>query len=240
MNNVWEVKGDGKFLGTVCAEDADSAAQEACAKYADYKPDHIAVALYVPIGEPAAWKTTHAAVCVPLTEDKEIADQWKANGYTVMEFFARPKSTMPLREAREATAAIETLSQRVREPKRDAARNEVKSAELTRMMSNIIHDQTVAMQAALIEWRHGKGADAALQWIVNTLRGPGHLPDFDAEHGKNAQFWFDSNCAEPSPKCFCGNPSHIVWMGQGFCCDAHYEEGKSKFDAKQPDSRGTQ
>lgn len=34
------------------------------------------------------WKTTHKAVCVPLTEDREVAEQWRANGYEVIEFSA--------------------------------------------------------------------------------------------------------------------------------------------------------
>lgn len=110
------------------------------------------------------------------------------------------------------------------------AEKDAKTAELHKMLANIMHDQTTAMQSALIEWKHGKGAEAGLQWIVNTLMGPGLLPDFDAEHGTNAQFWFDANRAEPFPKCFCGNPSHMLWMGQGFCCDAHYDEAKAKRD----------
>lgn len=98
-------------------------------------------------------------------------------------------------------------------------------------LSDIIHDQAVAMQAAIIEWQHGKGAEAGLSWIVNTLSGTGHLPDFDAPHGKHAQFWFNANQANPLPTCFCGNPSSSLWMGQGFCCDEHYREAKVKHDA---------
>jgi hypothetical protein len=115
--------------------------------------------------------------------------------------------------------------------KATAEKKDAKSVELGRMLANIIHDQTVAMQSALIEWKFGKGADAGFGWVINTLSGPGHLPDFDAEYGRNAQFWFDSNCAAPNPKCFCGNPSHILWMGQGFCCDAHFDEAKASRDS---------
>ncbi|MCA8045528.1 hypothetical protein [Burkholderia arboris] len=106
-----------------------------------------------------------------------------------------------------------------------------KTMRLIKTMSDIIHDQTVAMQSAIIEWQHGKGAKAGLSWIVNTLEGPGHLPDFDAPHGKHAQFWFNANQANPLPKCFCGNPSSSLWMGQGFCCDEHHREAKAKHDA---------
>jgi len=106
-----------------------------------------------------------------------------------------------------------------------------KTKRLIKTLSDIIHDQTVAMQSAIIEWQHGKGAEAGLSWIVNTLEGPGHLPDFDAPHGKHAQFWFNANQANPLPACFCGNPSSSLWMGQGFCCDEHYREAKAKYDA---------
>ncbi|MBR8150020.1 hypothetical protein [Burkholderia vietnamiensis] len=106
-----------------------------------------------------------------------------------------------------------------------------KTTHLIKTLSGIIHDQTVAMQSAIIEWKHGTGAEAGLSWIVNTLAGPGHLPDFDAPHGKHAQFWFNANQANPLPACFCGNPSSSLWMGQGFCCDDHYREAKAKYDA---------
>jgi hypothetical protein len=116
-------------------------------------------------------------------------------------------------------------------PTAEQAEGDANAAELSKMLANIIHDQTVAMQSALIEWQHGKGAEAGFSWIVNTLEGPGHLPDFDAPYGKQAQFWFDANRAEPFPKCFCGNPSHQLWMGQGFCCNEHYAEAKAQHDA---------
>ncbi|WP_196786292.1 hypothetical protein [Burkholderia vietnamiensis] len=109
-----------------------------------------------------------------------------------------------------------------------------KTTHLIKTLSDIVHDQTVAMQSAIIEWKHGKGAEAGLSWIVNTLAGPGHLPDFDAPHGKHAQFWFNANQANPLPACFCGNPSSSLWMGKGFCCDKHYREARAKYDAIGP------
>ena len=50
-----------------------------------------------------------------------------------------------------------------------------------------------AMQAAWIEWRRGRGADAAMQWIENTLIGPGLIPGDDAS---DAQAFFDRAIAE--------------------------------------------
>ncbi|WP_322073373.1 hypothetical protein [Burkholderia cepacia] len=50
---------------------------------------------------PVAWKTTHPAVCVPITEDREIAEQWRAHGYQVIEFFDRPVPAMEAEAADE-------------------------------------------------------------------------------------------------------------------------------------------
>ena len=133
---------------------------------------------------------------------------------------------------------VNELEHEIAAMKATAEKNDAKSVELGKMLANIVHDQTVAMQAALIEWKFGQGVDAGFSWISNTLAGPGHLPDFDAEYGKNAQLWFNNNCAEPNPKCFCGNPSHIVWMGQGFCCDQHFDEAKAKADVASAPSAG--
>lgn len=46
----------------------------------------------------------------------------------------------------------------------------------------------LGMRAAVIEWQRGKGADAAMQWIWNGLRGPGELPP---EEETQAQAYFD-------------------------------------------------
>ncbi|MFK0092911.1 ead/Ea22-like family protein [Pseudomonas sp. NPDC090592] len=46
----------------------------------------------------------------------------------------------------------------------------------------------LGMRASVVEWRHGKGAEAAMQWIWNGLAGPGELPP---EEEKQAQAYFD-------------------------------------------------
>ena len=46
----------------------------------------------------------------------------------------------------------------------------------------------LGMRAAVVEWQKGKGADAAMQWIWNGLRGPGELPP---EEETQAQAYFD-------------------------------------------------
>lgn len=60
------------------------------------------------------------------------------------------------------------------------------SAEIVRLVAahirmnmehgRIIHDMVVANQAAWIEWKHGGGAEDAMQWVENGLAGPGMIP----------------------------------------------------------------
>ena len=72
-----------------------------------------------------------------------------------------------------------------------------------RLTNDIITNQCIAMQAALLEQSIGKGDEAALEWISNTLCGPGLLPDdSEAAHLPDtptkgpAQAWFDAKMAE--------------------------------------------
>jgi len=46
----------------------------------------------------------------------------------------------------------------------------------------------LGMRASVIEWQHGQGAEAAMQWIWNGLAGPGELPP---ENETQAQAYFD-------------------------------------------------
>ena len=98
-------------------------------------------------------------------------------------------------------------------------------------LGKIIQNITVGQQAAWIEWQHGKGAEEAMIWIENGLAGPGLIPDEDEPFGKEAQAWFDANNADALPACYCGRPSNILWMGEGFCCDKHYNTRKAQIGA---------
>ena len=61
---------------------------------------------------------------------------------------------------------------------------------------DIVHSQVVAMQAAVLEG-HLKTPAHGLQWIVNTLTGPGHLPDLgEARELGGAQAWWDRETAK--------------------------------------------
>lgn len=65
--------------------------------------------------------------------------------------------------------------------------------EALKTAGRVIHDMTVANQAAWIEWQHGDGADSAMEWIENGLIGPGLIPEDDEPHAKDAQAYFDAN-----------------------------------------------
>lgn len=116
--------------------------------------------------------------------------------------------------------------------------------------AKIMNDLLVGNQAAWIEWKHGGGTEAAMEWVENSLMGCG-TPEVDEPWAKDAQAWWGANKAEPFPTCFCGRPSSILWMGQGFCGDPHYEQGRAKataeaagatgmplFDGTSPDTEG--
>ena len=107
-----------------------------------------------------------------------------------------------------------------------AAEEAQKPDSTLNVLAGVLHDHITGNQAAWIEWQHGAGAEAAMKWIQNGLAGPGHIPDEDAPYGREPQAWFDANQSSPLPQCFCGRPSNIGWMGQGFCGKAHHEEAR--------------
>lgn len=110
---------------------------------------------------------------------------------------------------------------------------ELESAKkLIRDLSRIIHDMVTSNQSAWIEWQHGKGAEAAMIWVQNGLIGPGHIPDEDDPWGKDAQAWFNANCANPLPQCYCGRPSSIGSNEYGACCHAHLKDTEEKIQKK--------
>lgn len=85
----------------------------------------------------------------------------------------------------------------------DARADLAKHKAHIRLANDIITNHCIAMQSALIEQSIGKGDEAALDWIGNTLAGPGLLPSMsDAAHLPKtpevgpAQAWFDAKTAE--------------------------------------------
>ncbi|MFZ6655879.1 hypothetical protein [Undibacterium sp. TJN19] len=63
-------------------------------------------------------------------------------------------------------------------------------------LGRIADRNIVTMQATWIEWKNGKGAEAALEWIENTLDGPGLIPSVNDEHYTDAQKYFDANAPD--------------------------------------------
>ena len=64
------------------------------------------------------------------------------------------------------------------------------------MFADLVHRQILVMRAAVVDG-HLKSAEHGLQWIVNTLKGPGQLPDLEeARDLGGAQALFDKEVAE--------------------------------------------
>jgi hypothetical protein len=59
---------------------------------------------------------------------------------------------------------------------------------------DIVHKQVLAMRAAVVAWQR-EGAEIGMQWIANTLAGPGHLPS-EEDAALGAQPLFDKESAE--------------------------------------------
>lgn len=71
-----------------------------------------------------------------------------------------------------------------------------KIERLSITLSDIMHNQVLAMRAAVVA-AHLESPEHGMQWIVNTLDGPGHLPDLgEACMLGGAQALFDKESAE--------------------------------------------
>ncbi|HSC06122.1 MAG TPA: Lar family restriction alleviation protein [Steroidobacteraceae bacterium] len=80
----------------------------------------------------------------------------------------------------------------IRELRAEAAKSERRSIAF----GDIVESQVLAMQAAVLAG-HLESPAHGLQWIVNTLAGPGHLPDLEeAKALGGAQAWFDRETAK--------------------------------------------
>lgn len=131
---------------------------------------------------------------------KRLAEEWLSQhqtnfpdrfaGYQVVrEYVKSEKDEL----ATALCAEVVSLRQQLQAARDENAKLERRDAVFTAA----IHNHCLAMQAALIEMHIGRGAEAAMVWISNTLRGPGLLPDVDeAEALGGAQAWFDAKTAE--------------------------------------------
>ena len=72
----------------------------------------------------------------------------------------------------------------------------IKAERRAIMYGDIVHNHVCAMRAAVVA-SHLESPEAGMRWIVNTLFGPGHLPDVDeAIELGGAQAMFDKEMAE--------------------------------------------
>ena len=71
-----------------------------------------------------------------------------------------------------------------------------KSERRAIVFGDIVQSQVIAMRAAVVAAKL-EGLDVGMQWIVNTLNGPGHLPDLDEARALGgAQALWDKETAE--------------------------------------------
>lgn len=71
----------------------------------------------------------------------------------------------------------------------DAAKSERRAITF----GDIVHTQTLAMRAAVVDWQR-QGPQEGMRWIANTLAGPGHLPS-EPDIALGAQALFDKEIA---------------------------------------------
>ncbi len=72
----------------------------------------------------------------------------------------------------------------------------VKAERRAIAFGDIVQSQVIAMRAAVVAAKL-EGLDVGMQWIANTLCGPGHLPDLDdARALGGAQALWDKETAE--------------------------------------------
>lgn len=75
---------------------------------------------------------------------------------------------------------------------REAAKSERRAITF----GDIVQSQIIAMRAAVVAAKL-EGLDVGMQWIANTLEGPGHLPDLDEARALGgAQALWDKETAE--------------------------------------------
>lgn len=124
------------------------------------------------------------------TELKRLAEnhQFLGHAYTV----ATPDAVLALIAENEAYASrlheVATACATA-EQERDQLKAENELARMRiREMDLLFGRYILAMRSALIEEEHGKGPAAAMEWIYNSLAGPGELPP---EGETDSQAYFD-------------------------------------------------
>ena len=89
-------------------------------------------------------------------------------------------------------AVVRELVRRLRTAESEA----VKSEHRAITYGDLLHERIIVMRAAVVAGKL-EGLEQGLQWIVNTLEGPGHLPNLDEARAiGGAQAMFDAEMAE--------------------------------------------
>jgi hypothetical protein len=92
------------------------------------------------------------------------------------------------------TIAAELIKERAVNAKLQAEIYRLKFAHIA--LGEVISNHCIAMQSAIIE-AEINGAESGMEWIANTLIGPGLFPDIDdAKSIGGAQAWFDRETAK--------------------------------------------
>lgn len=90
------------------------------------------------------------------------------------------------------SVAVATLTAELELLRKEAAKAERRAITF----GDIVQSQVIAMRAAVVAAKL-EGLDVGMQWIANTLCGPGHLPDLDeAKALGGAQALWDKETAE--------------------------------------------
>lgn len=90
------------------------------------------------------------------------------------------------------SVAVATLTAELELLRKEAAKSERRAITF----GDIVQSQVIAMRAAVVAAKL-EGLDVGMQWIANTLCGPGHLPDLDeAKALGGAQALWDKETAE--------------------------------------------
>ncbi|MFV3284360.1 hypothetical protein ACNFCI_09935 [Pseudomonas sp. NY15356] len=129
----------------------------------------------------ALWLHMHCHTILGLIEEIERRDE-NPNFRAVQSAHQEAEKLKTDNEAWRLTVEAERLIKRGISDENEALRMQVKELDL------LFGRYLLGMRAAVVEWQKGKGADAAMQWIWNGLRGPGELPP---EEETQAQAYFD-------------------------------------------------
>ena len=109
---------------------------------------------------------------VPSISDEQLAEIEKAacRSYGETTIVSKQEIASIIARLRAAEADVKAAHQRIKE------------------LDLLFGRYLLGMKASVIEMDHGRGAAAAMQWIINGLEGPGELPPEDE---LDAQAFFD-------------------------------------------------